>query len=333
MPLADHDYVVKAFPTNRANHPLGIRVLPGLAGRNYRFSDAQCLGLTRKSFSINLVSIPNQVPGPLLQRARLEQLACRPFRSRMLRDIEMNQPAPAVGQDHEHEQHPKGRGGDREQIQRDQVLRVILQKRAPRLRWRPPWADHVLRNRRLRDRQTQLQQLAVDPRRTPERIRAAHLPNQIPQVPPNRRPTPSASTLPGPVAPEAPAVPPHHGLGPYHLQRTPPILPEARQHDPEDPVTLRQPRPWLTRFPHGELLPQREILQRQLAARANRGAECPKKEPKPSDHDRPNSRSLRTTQDRCDKRVFRRDNRLRFGNNCFEGDRPLDGRWAFSTAP
>src|SRR5438105_14528048 len=101
--------------------------------------------------------------------------------------------------------------------------------------------DYVLRHRRLRDGQTQLQQLAVDPRRTPERIRAAHLPNQIPQVPPNRRPTPSASTLPGPVEPEAPAVPPHHGLGPYHLQRTPPILPEARQHDPEDPVTLRQP--------------------------------------------------------------------------------------------
>jgi hypothetical protein len=62
-----------------------------------------------------------------------------------------------------------------------------------------------------------------------------------------------------------------------------------------------QPRPWLTRFPHGELLPQSEILQRQLAARANRGA----------NHDRPNSRSVRTTQDRCDRRVFRRDNRLR----------------------
>ena len=119
MPLADHDYVVEAFPTNRANHPLGVRVLPGRAGRNYRFSDAQCLGLARKSLSINLVSIPNQVPGPLLQRARLEQLACRSFRSRMLRDIEMHQPAPAVGQDHEHEQHPKGRGGNREQIQRD----------------------------------------------------------------------------------------------------------------------------------------------------------------------------------------------------------------------
>src|SRR5438445_12038308 len=59
------------------------------------------------------------------------------------------------------------------------------------------------RHRRLRDSQAELQQLAVDPRRTPQRIRAAHLPYQIPQVPPNRGPTPSASTLPCPVEPEA----------------------------------------------------------------------------------------------------------------------------------
>src|SRR5437899_9354185 len=153
------------------------------------------------------------------------------------------------------------------------------------LRWRVPRPDYVLRHRCLRDGKAELQQLAVDPRRTPQRIRAAHLPYQIPQVPPNRGPTPSASTLPCPVEPEAPAVPPHHGLGPHHLQGTPPILPESRQPDPEDSVHLGQPRPWLTRFPHGELLPQREILQRQLAARANRGVECPKKDPKPSDHD------------------------------------------------
>jgi len=77
-------------------------------------------------------------------------------------------------------------------------------------------------------------------------------------------------------------VPPHHGLGPHHLQRTPRILPDPRQHAPEDPVQLRRPWPWLTCLPYGELLPQREILHRQLAARANRGAQCPKKDPKPS---------------------------------------------------
>src|SRR5207245_4605258 len=93
-----------------------------------------------------------------------------------------------------------------------------------------------------------------------------------PAVPPNRGPTPSASTLPCPLELEAPTVPPHHSLGPHHLQRTPEILPEPRQHAPEDPVHLRQPWPWLTCLPYGELLPQREILQRQLPAAATCGA-------------------------------------------------------------
>src|SRR5439155_6930943 len=41
--------------------------------------------------------------------------------------------------------------------------------------------------------------------------------------------------------------------------------------------------------PHGELLPKREVLQRQLSVRANSGSECTKEDPKPSDHDWPNS--------------------------------------------
>ena len=44
-------------------------------------------------------------------------------------------------------------------------------------------------------RQAQLQQLAVDPRRTPERIGAADPPNQISELRPDRGPTASASTL------------------------------------------------------------------------------------------------------------------------------------------
>src|SRR5262249_20412518 len=192
--------VVKAFPANRANYPLGVRVLPWRAGRNDCLPNLQRLGLTRKSFSINLVAVPNQVPEPLLQRTRLKQLACRPLRSRMLRDIEMYEPAPAVRQHHEHEQHPKGCGWYREEIQGDYVLRVILQKRAPRLRRRPPRPEHVLRHRRLRDPQTELQQLAVDPWCPPQRIGNAHPPNQISELCTDHGPTGSSATLPRPVA-------------------------------------------------------------------------------------------------------------------------------------
>src|SRR2546426_3782179 len=229
------------------------------------------------------------MPWRLLQPACLDQLPSGPPRGRMLGDIEMHQPAPVVAQRHKHQQDPKGRRGHREEIQRDQILGVILQKRAPRLRQRPPRPEHVLRNRRLRYRQAQLQQLPVNPRRTPERIGAADPPNQISELRPDRGPTASASTLPRPVAPEPLPVPADHGLWPHHLQRIPPALPEPRQHDPEDPVHSREPWPRLARLPHGELLPKREVLQRQLPVRANSGSQCPEEDPEPSDHDWPNS--------------------------------------------
>jgi hypothetical protein len=124
---------------------------------------------------------------------------------------------------------------------------------------------------------------------------------------PDHGPTASASTLPRPVAPEPLPVPADHGLWPHHLQRIPPALPEPRQDDPEDPVHRRQPGPRLACLSHGELLPKRKVLQRQLPVRANRGSQCPKEDPKPSDHDRPNSGSACKTQDNRDGRLFRKD--------------------------
>jgi len=43
MPFADHHDMGEAFPSNRSNHALGIRVLPGRASRNDRFPDVQRL--------------------------------------------------------------------------------------------------------------------------------------------------------------------------------------------------------------------------------------------------------------------------------------------------
>jgi len=140
-----------------------------------------------------------------------------------------------------------------------------------------------------------------------DRIGVAHPPNQIPQFPPNRGPTLSPPTLPRPVASEPLPVPAHHGRWPHHTQRILPVLPEPRQHHPGDPIQSRQPRPRLTRFPQGELLPQRQVLQRQLPLRANSASHCPKKDAQPSDHYRSNSGSVRKRQDSCDGRVIRRD--------------------------
>src|SRR5262245_42465836 len=97
MALANHHDVVQTFPSNRANHPLGIRVLPRCARRDDRFLDVQHRRLVRKSLSIDTIAVPDQIPSGLLLSARLEQLSRRPFRCRMLRDIEMHEAGAGCG--------------------------------------------------------------------------------------------------------------------------------------------------------------------------------------------------------------------------------------------
>src|SRR5437762_14160115 len=110
MPLTDYHDMVQTFASNRANHALGIGVLPRRSWRCDRLPDVQHPGLARKSFAIDLVPIPDQIPRAVLRPARLDHLSPRPLCGRMLRDIERPQPAPPVAQHHPHEQHSKGRG-------------------------------------------------------------------------------------------------------------------------------------------------------------------------------------------------------------------------------
>jgi len=119
MPLAHYHDMVKAFPPNRANHALRRGVLPRRARRDDRLPDVQQPGLTRKSFAIDLIPVADHLRRALFLPAPLDQLSCRPFRRRVLGDIEMHQPTPTVAQHHEHKEDSKGRGRYREEIQRD----------------------------------------------------------------------------------------------------------------------------------------------------------------------------------------------------------------------
>src|SRR2546430_8254169 len=82
MPLADYHDMVKTFPPKRANHALCVGVLSQRAWRNDRLPDVQQPRLTRKSFAINLIPVPDQMPRALLLPARLDQLSRGPYRRR-----------------------------------------------------------------------------------------------------------------------------------------------------------------------------------------------------------------------------------------------------------
>ncbi len=109
--------------------------------------------------------------GRLVVREGVPQLLGGPRRGRMLGHRDVHDPSPIVGEDDEHEEQSEGDGRHDEEVGRHDLVGVIREERAPRLRWRGPVASHVLGDGGLTHRDAQLLQLAVNPRCTPERIR------------------------------------------------------------------------------------------------------------------------------------------------------------------
>ena len=99
----------------------------------------------------------------------------------MFGDRDVHDASPRVGEDHQDEQEPAGRGRDHEEIRRHDLADVIRQERAPRLRWRLATADHVFRDGGLTDVDPEFQQFAMDPGR-PTAGSLRHRPNQRPDV-------------------------------------------------------------------------------------------------------------------------------------------------------
>jgi hypothetical protein len=101
-----------------------------------------------------------------------------------------------------------------EQVHGGNVRRVVRQKGPPSLAGWPPPFDHVLGDARLRDLKSELEQFAVNARRTPKRIFDAHPPDQDAQLYLDLRSPSHWARLPTPVAAKAGPVPTHERLGP-----------------------------------------------------------------------------------------------------------------------
>jgi hypothetical protein len=121
--------------------------------------------------------------------------------------MEVKNAATVVGQ---HEKHVKNLEVNRwpcKEVARDQLLRVILQKRPPSLGRRLAAAHHVFADAALPDVDAELAQLTVDAGRSPTRILTAHPADQIANLTRNRGPSPPATShLPCPEKPKASTV-------------------------------------------------------------------------------------------------------------------------------
>jgi len=98
-----------------------------------------------------------------------------------------------VRQDDENVEYPKGDGGNGEEVDRTHAAEVIAKEGLPVLGRRAASArDHVVGDGSLSEADPELEQLAMNPGSTPQRIGVTHLADQIDGVRGDRRSADSA---------------------------------------------------------------------------------------------------------------------------------------------
>src|ERR1700726_5151951 len=96
--------------------------------------------------------------------------------------------SPAVPQDQESIEQAKRHCRRDEHIHRSDPIRVVAEECPPALGRRVSSPDHVLGHARLSDIDAELEQLSMDPRRSPQRIGNAHLADKLAYPQRNRWP-------------------------------------------------------------------------------------------------------------------------------------------------
>ena len=145
---------------------------------------------------------------------------------------------------------------------------MVLKKRPPGLRRRPPIPHHVFGDRRLGDFEPQHQQFAMDPGRTPERILFAHPSDEIAQLAIDPWPPCPIAGFPAPKRFEAGAMPSQDGFrlhDPGYVEQT---GPNPRHPYQQRPITAVQPQP-RRRSPQCDvkLMMKKQVLGFQPASR------------------------------------------------------------------
>src|SRR5665647_150646 len=166
--LIENDNVIETFAPDRANDSLDISILPGRSWRGNNFVDSHRLNVIAEPLTVRCVTIPQQIAGRGVPRKRLGYLACEPVLGWMSGNIEVNDLSSIVAKDDHGVEQPKRRGCNNEHVNRGHVGDVVLQEAMPGRGgdFRSP--RHVSPDRGLAHRDTEFEQLAVDPRRTPK---------------------------------------------------------------------------------------------------------------------------------------------------------------------
>src|SRR6266446_1511905 len=177
--LAEYNNVVKAFPSDRTDQPFSISILPRGARRRGSIADAYRSESADKNLTIGAVPVTNEIAGSLFPTACFRDLICDPFCGWMRCDAKPQNMSPAVPHDQQSIEQAKRDCRHDEHIHRSDPVSVIAQERLPTLRRGFSSFEHIFGHARLSDIDAELEQLSMDPRRSPQRIGNAHLADKL----------------------------------------------------------------------------------------------------------------------------------------------------------
>src|SRR5215207_2833917 len=139
VPFAKHDNMINALPSDRTDQPFRISVLPRRSGRGRSISDAHGANTPKQHLAIRSVAVMDKIARSLVPSAGLDQLPGDPFRGRMCRGAQPQNPTPVMPQDEQAVQKPEPDCWHYEQVDRGDAVRMVAQKRPPALRrWASP---------------------------------------------------------------------------------------------------------------------------------------------------------------------------------------------------
>jgi len=188
--------------------------------------------------------------------------------------VEVQDPTPSVFQDEEAVQQSEGHARHGEEVEGDDHLAVILEKRQPALggATAAPNTSQIPSHGSFGDDEAELLKLSVDLGGTPACILLRHPADERADFGGDLWPTAARAGPPTPVETKTGAVPANHGLRLHDDQQLGPAGPNLTEACPEEPVQPIQTGTGSFPLEDGDLLSEGEDLQGGVAATTEENA-------------------------------------------------------------
>src|SRR5438132_8738474 len=240
--FAKDEDVIQTLAPDGADQPLREGILPWAVRRRQDFTDAHALHALPEQVTVDRVAIAEEKGRRGVVREGVHDLLGGPVGSGVFGHVEVDD-APAMVHEHdEHEEDAQARGGNREEVEGDQVANMVGEECPPRLRRLGPPLRYQPGDGTLGHVDTELQELAMDSWGAPEGVRGGHAGDQSLDLGMNGRTTSGrAAREVAPVLAKAAPLPPQDGVAGNDHEGLPPPGPDSSQPDPDSMKRLAIP--------------------------------------------------------------------------------------------